>query len=643
MFANPDGTFTAEISRLPVRANTGTVWVDVDPTLTRQPDGGITPKASALPMRFSNGGTDPLAIIGPAGSQITFAWPGNLPTPTLDANQATYPNVLPGVDLVITADPNRFREVLVVKTATAALDPLLQQLEFATTSDTRLTDSPTGQTANRTGQPLLRASEPIMWESRIDTHLGAAPTAAEPGSGRITRLQSALTGDTTVPRSPLTLSITVPNPSPQTTYPLYIDPSFEDSRDHWLTVASGGMWWYDDTSETALRVGYCGWAGCDSIGTTRSYFSMTTTTISGRPTTAKIFAATIYATQIHNADCSPQPVNLWTAGAVTTNTRWPGPLHDNLMQITSNAGAACTTTKSKTLAFNNANVIAAVQEGATYDRTNLTWALIAPNESNALQWKKFDLNPSLVVTYNYPPNPATNLAITGATTCNGTTRTTTHTPTLNARATDNNPSPLQPALWFEITAAGNTTTLAKNTTPIRINSGNNGTWTTTPPVADGSYTFRVKVDNIPETTNHQFDQWATTNTALNFTIDTTPPTPPTITSTDYPPPATPGPTPNNLGTITLTNPTTDDIAGFTYTWDDPTAIRNPTPTTCNENATWTRTDGTPGGGITSTTTSTNTVQVPTNLAPGTHTFTAHAFDQAHNTSTQSTFNFTVAG
>lgn len=72
-------------------------------------------------------------------------------------------------------------------------------------------------------------------------------------------------------------------------------------------------------------------------------------------------------------------------------------------------------------------------------------------------------------------------------------------------------------------------------------------------------------------------------------------------------------------------------------------IRNPTPTTCNENATWTRTDGTPGGGITSTTTSTNTVQVPTNLAPGTHTFTAHAFDQAHNTSTQSTFNFTVAG
>lgn len=70
---------------------------------------------------------------------------------TLDANQATYPNVRPGVDLVITADPNRFREVLVVKTATAALDPLLQQLKFATTSDTRLTDSPTGQTANRTG------------------------------------------------------------------------------------------------------------------------------------------------------------------------------------------------------------------------------------------------------------------------------------------------------------------------------------------------------------------------------------------------------------------------------------------------------------------------------------------------------------
>lgn len=53
---------------------------------------------------------------------LSVRWPDGLPQPSLDGATATYAEVLPGVDLQLTAMPDGYREVLRVKSAEA--DPL---------------------------------------------------------------------------------------------------------------------------------------------------------------------------------------------------------------------------------------------------------------------------------------------------------------------------------------------------------------------------------------------------------------------------------------------------------------------------------------------------------------------------------------
>ncbi len=66
------------------------------------------------------------------GSWVSESWPlGALPTPTVDGSNATYPEVLSGVDLRLTATASGMSEVLVVKTKAAASNPALANLSLS--------------------------------------------------------------------------------------------------------------------------------------------------------------------------------------------------------------------------------------------------------------------------------------------------------------------------------------------------------------------------------------------------------------------------------------------------------------------------------------------------------------------------------
>ncbi|MBI0384426.1 LamG domain-containing protein, partial [Streptomyces albiflaviniger] len=124
-FANPDGTFTLEQSSVPqrVRADDGS-WRDVDTTLERRSDGSVGPRSVVVDLAFSGGGdAKDLLRLGTAGKTIRLSWPGKLPAPRLDGSTATYPDVLDGVDLQLTATAEGYRQVLVVRTAQAATNP----------------------------------------------------------------------------------------------------------------------------------------------------------------------------------------------------------------------------------------------------------------------------------------------------------------------------------------------------------------------------------------------------------------------------------------------------------------------------------------------------------------------------------------
>jgi len=127
--ALPDGTFQYVSSSVPVRVRQGQGWVAVDATLALAKDGLIAPRATEVPVEFSAGGSGPLARVRTSsGSWLEEASPfGALPAPHLKGASATYPEVLPGVDLLLTATAIGMSEVLVVKNKSAALNPKLHR------------------------------------------------------------------------------------------------------------------------------------------------------------------------------------------------------------------------------------------------------------------------------------------------------------------------------------------------------------------------------------------------------------------------------------------------------------------------------------------------------------------------------------
>jgi hypothetical protein len=137
-YANPDGTtYSLEQSAVPVRVKQASgAWAAPDTALRRLADGTVAPSATMAHLSFSGGGsTAPLVTIGDGENSISLTWPGTLPVPTLDGDSAVYADVLPGVDLRMTATVEGYRELLVVKTPTAAANPDLARIEFGLESD----------------------------------------------------------------------------------------------------------------------------------------------------------------------------------------------------------------------------------------------------------------------------------------------------------------------------------------------------------------------------------------------------------------------------------------------------------------------------------------------------------------------------
>ena len=182
VFANADGTLTVEEYAHPqrVRRADGS-WAGLDATLAANPDGSLSPRASTVDLRLSGGGTGSLLTGRRAGSEVSLTWPGVLPAPTVSGATATYADVLPGVDLVVTAQETGFSEVLVVKHRLAAKNPNLRAFTFGTAlsglswrnTDGRL------EAVDAAGRAVLAATAPRMWDS------SAAPGGAR--SGGLTR------------------------------------------------------------------------------------------------------------------------------------------------------------------------------------------------------------------------------------------------------------------------------------------------------------------------------------------------------------------------------------------------------------------------------------------------------------------------
>ncbi|MFI0719704.1 FG-GAP-like repeat-containing protein [Streptomyces sp. NPDC021224] len=449
--ANPDGTFTLTQSATPVRKYTGGAWKALDATLVRHADGSVTPTLSTVDLSLSGGGSGALAVMKDGARTLSLTLPasiGDLPAPTLSGNSATYTDVLPGVDLAVTADKQGgFSETLVVKNAAAAAEPALAGLTFATRTQglTPATDTAGNFTATDiTGRTVFSAPAPTMWDSATPAATASrsaksatpsgdsagagtpeASSAAAPGSGaHIAPVRAVYSRGAGAGSTGGTLALT-PDASllksASTVYPLYIDPTYAaggSSQGYTYTNSyyHSSSFWNTKDSE-GLRVGYNGW---DSpYYKANAYVRMSVS--------SKIYGATIdtththfYATEIHSASCTAEPVELWTTGAISSATTWDNPPTWKTKVDTQTVAHGWSS--SCPAASVGWDIHSTMQAIANTPASSVTFGLQAGDSGDKDQWKKFDPSTmTMTVTYDHKPEVPTPLTTSPARNCTGGT------------------------------------------------------------------------------------------------------------------------------------------------------------------------------------------------------------------------------
>ncbi|WP_266876338.1 LamG domain-containing protein [Streptomyces sp. NBC_01264] len=456
-FANPDGkSFRLVQSVVPVRVKgAGGAWVEPDATLVTRPDGTVGPKAALVGLSFSGGGSkSDLVKIERGGRTLGLGWGKALPKPKLEGASATYSEVLPGVDLRMTATVEGFREVLVVKTPQAAASPALKEVKFALNSkglDVSGTKE-NGLTArNSDGQAVFEAPPARMWDS-AGPETAPAPAAAKspsvllnsraaapaettgPVAGAGTDQKSPFDGPglgdqtATMPLAVDAKSLTVVPDAKlmaqkdPAAFPLYIDPSVNaDESVERLLLRNDGYEdyaWENGEDKLGKGVGECGsWGGyyCGPGYVQRLYFQFTPDNLRGK----RVLDATFTVTEPWSFQCEPR--NVWlvrTAGRFTKSTTWgTKPAYLDLMGdrlVSAGRGSSCDpNSPAAPIEFNDnpdegdENLTSTVAAWAT-GSAPLTLELRAENEGDTSAWKRFRNDAALSV--DYISDPATPTA-----------------------------------------------------------------------------------------------------------------------------------------------------------------------------------------------------------------------------------------
>ncbi|MFE5709607.1 VCBS repeat-containing protein [Streptomyces sp. NPDC056501] len=421
LFADPSGTFTEERYVLPRWTTKDNALVPIDTTLVKTQDGHVTTRATKAGISFSAGGTGEAVTLSHNNRSMSLGWPTALPEPRLDGDTATYPEVLPGVDLLLRAGNNGFSQLLVVKTPQAAASPALDSIRFAMGTDgvEVATDAHGNLKAtNPAGQEVFVAPSPRMWDSSTPAALSRAAAAQvqesesdpfEPGTGAKQATLGLSVGDDSLALVPDQSLLS----GQDTTFPVYIDPEYSvpGAREAWAlaykatpnTAYFGGAGWHNSDGSVGTntaRVGYENYTN----GLARSFFRMDSNNLWN--TRKKIKSSTFRIENEWSWSCNDRPVDLWLTGGISTATTWNSQDNSgmwarklNTVDDSKGWGPDC---PAGNLAF---DVTSAAQEAATEKWAHITMGLRVPNETDVYSWKKFDARTAVLTTvYNTYPN-----------------------------------------------------------------------------------------------------------------------------------------------------------------------------------------------------------------------------------------------
>lgn len=400
--ALPDGSFTLTESTVPVRVSQAGQWVPIDNDLKTSKSGLLVPKASTGDVAFGGGRNDTLARIQTStGSWLTETSPfGDLPTPTVDGATATYSDVLPDVDLQLTATAQGMSEVLVINTPAAATNPELASVDFEVdASSVKLAADGIATATTKDGSKVI-ATTPVWWDSSngSDASGSAGQTNPQPVPQ-------------TVDDSTITLDAQAAATTPGVQYPVYVDPDWTGGLQTYTYVDSGyptGSYWMGNNAGGQQRTGYITGSGTgypdNGPHTTRSLWQVDTSGVAGK----HILAARFSVTETWSYNCTATEVDLYWSGGISSATTWNN--QPNVLQLLDSATVAhgpsgC---PSAGVSF---NAVPGVQAAANQNAGALTLELRAANESSVLSWKRFAQSASITITYNTVPNVPSSLAV----------------------------------------------------------------------------------------------------------------------------------------------------------------------------------------------------------------------------------------
>ena len=440
--AQPDGTYVQRISAQPERLQRDGTWVPLDSNLRRNNDGSYSPAASSSGLTLSDGGTGPLAALDNNGRQLSLSWPNALPTPTVSGASALYPDVLPGVDLKVTADEQGgFSEVLIVKTAQAAADPRLATLTLATNTHglNLAADAGGNLTVSdpATGAAVFHAPAPLMWDSAgaanaQPQHInstalsGNGPrTAVVHAAVATERDEAQADNGTSAPgdlssgpsptsqQAPVHTDVTsdghlrlTPDPGllKSASFPLYIDPTWVTVKDQdkgftYVQHAYPGTSHWND-SDAKLGVGYQGYTS--PIGAERTYYQFSIGSTMGDK---NIHYAELDVDETYSADwgCTKYPVTETNVDHISSSTTW-----NNQPDAFS---------QTDTYDFTGANNQDCpggdsggfdVTGSVSHDGDGTVTYRLTGSESNQTAFKRFSTKATLSITYNTPPRTPTS-------------------------------------------------------------------------------------------------------------------------------------------------------------------------------------------------------------------------------------------
>ncbi|MFF4830452.1 LamG-like jellyroll fold domain-containing protein [Streptomyces sp. NPDC001315] len=617
--ANPDGTFTLREYVQPVRVFKNGKWAPLDTTLVQSPNGSWTPKASTADMAISNGGEGPFATLDRAGKQMSLSWPGPgaLPKPKVEGSTATYADVLPGVDLTVTADADGFSHLLVVKTPEAAENPRLAEIDLpVTTRGVEVqTQSGGGLVAVDKGSdgPVFEAAQPQMWDSAGASGAQSSPSArgdkTDPARGRGEDLREGPGEGSRV--SPVQLGfrkgamVLTPDKKllKSATYPLYIDPVTKTyTRSGWTMVSSyystAEFWKFSDHEGVGRCPADVSALCASSDDRKRQFYAIPTGTLAGKDIIEADFAITL--ANAYNGTARSvvlSRVNSTGAAAINSATNW-----DNQPSVKKTITSASTTARAGSCTSTNQNlrfdVKSAVQQAADSSWATTTFRLASSDESSYAYWNRFCGNGQLEVTYNrLPPQPSkAEMSISPGGKCvTGSARPYVDTPpTMTAviRDYDHNDvagkaetlraefllSRLDAATgkWIQVPSfvtdpkstysdpANSQTGMAKFSSKASL------TGTPTKPV---TYTLLENVVYAWQVRGSDGQGWGAWSSAppqaCEFVYDKTKPAAPTVTSTDYPDDDAPHAGVGDYGTFTFTS-TSTDVVSYRYEFQDGT-------------------------------------------------------------------------